>query len=137
MHNDNNVQSEVESYFTFLGLKSEEKEKYAVQRLTGFLKKKHPEAGVREVLYDRGSVMLLQDGQLKDHLQLVGTYREDRIVSFDGETITEINPFEYLDDVALQMKGDSSGSRSGGRRSSGSGGGVGSNNNNNNNNNNG
>ncbi|MDH3348332.1 MAG: hypothetical protein OEM02_09595 [Desulfobulbaceae bacterium] len=134
MYNDNQVQSEVESYFTFLGMKGEEMEKLAAQRLTGFLKMNHPEGAAREVVYDRGSIMLLQDGQLKDYIQLEGTYREDRIVRFDGETITEINPFEYLDDAALQMKGDSGGS--GRRRSSGSGGGVGCNNNNNNNNNN-
>ena len=134
MHSDNQVPFEVENYLAFVGLEDGDAESVAAQRMTCFLMGERDNGAKREIVYDRGSVMLLDDGRLVDNFQLHGTYREDRIVRFDGTTITEINPFQYLDDVVLEMKGDSSGS--GRRRGGGVGGGVSCNNNNNNNNNN-
>jgi hypothetical protein len=87
------------------------------------------ETGDKQVIYDRGQLMMVRDGKLVDEFITSDRLIHDRIVSFDGWRIMEINPYSYVTPLPIQMKGDSSGRR----RSSGDGG-ISSNNNNNNNN---
>ena len=83
----------------------------------------------REVLCDRGQLMMIADDSLVEELSVSqDTNVLDRVIKFDGRKIIEINPYAYLQQEGFQMKGD-------GSKRGGSAGGTSSNNNNNNNNN--
>jgi hypothetical protein len=80
----------------------------------------------KRIVYDRGRIMMISDGELVSEVTASAPTDINRIVSFDGHRITEINPYSYITPQSMQMKGDSSRRRNRGGSSS--------NNNNNNNN---
>lgn len=88
----------------------------------------------REVIFDRGEIIFVRDG--KQMASYAISAHNDRVVHFNGQEVWETNPYAYLDDRTLEMKGDDS-TASVNRRSGTSASVTNSNNNNNNNNNNG
>lgn len=125
------VQNNVEQYMAFLNL---DNTKNIADELSGFFTNEEKQDLNKEAILDRGSLMLFRDGKLQSQIEVSGDFDENRIIKFDGQTISEINPLAYLDIHPMQMKGDSRGSRRRGGYSTG--GGITCNNNNNNNNNN-
>ena len=98
-------------------------------KMSEFLACEDSQEKQREVIYDRGELIFVQEGKQTASYTLSAS--NDRVVHFDGRNVKETNPYAYLDEKTLQMKGDDS--SSGGKRRSGSRGGGSSSNNNNNN----
>lgn len=97
------------------------------EKLIGFFANEDLESK-REAIFDRGKLIFIANGKQVDVQELDST--KDRVVCFDGENINEVNPYAYISEEDVQMKGDTNQRRSGG----GFSGGASCNNNNNNNN---
>jgi hypothetical protein len=129
------LENNVNQFLAFLELSNQTNLSREIQ---AFFADSSSQAEKKEVVHDRGALMLFKDDCLISQFELNKGYSDDRVIKFDGKNISDINPIAYLGNHnskvvnEIHMKGDGSGK---GRRSGSSSSGTSSNNNNNNNNN--
>lgn len=133
MLNHQQLEQSVHQYISFLQIDDEQ---LMSEKLTRFFSQSDTTKSTKEAIMDRDTMMLFDKGKLIEQFKLEKQTDFDRLIKFDGTTITDVNPYAYLDNNQIKMKGDDdSKSRRSSKNNTTDRKGTNNNNNNNNNNN--